>query len=90
MTDKEHPAAKPAPMPPPPHAASHAAAPLTGEDFKTEQEKDGMGPAAEPVESPGPAETIAQQGIGPKDPYPEGNPPVPGAPPPAAAKPAKK
>lgn len=55
--------------PPPP--------PLVAGDFMTEQEKDGMGPAAEPVESPGPVETIAQQGIGPKDPYPEGDPPAP-------------
>jgi hypothetical protein len=61
------------------------------EDLLTEQEKDamaggaasdgnvpGVGPAEASEESPGPVETIEDQGIGPKTPYPTGNPPVAG------------
>lgn len=46
------------------------------EDIKTEQEKDtsgavpGVGPASAPEPSPGPVETIEEQGIGPRAPYP--------------------
>jgi hypothetical protein len=51
------------------------------EDLKTEQEKDagnpsqGVGPAAASEHTSGPVETIEDQGIGPREPYPTGNPP---------------
>jgi hypothetical protein len=54
-------------------------------DMMTEQEKAaaagdpgaGVGPTSLPEDSPGPVETIEEQGIGPRTPYPEGNPPPP-------------
>jgi hypothetical protein len=59
-------------------------------DLLTEQEKDaaaggaatdgnvpGVGPAEASEESPGPVETIEDQGIGPRTPYPDGDPPPP-------------
>jgi hypothetical protein len=51
---------------------------VPAEDTRTEQEKTpGVGPISEPVEPVEPVETIQQQGIGPRDPYPTGNPPDP-------------
>jgi hypothetical protein len=52
------------------------------EDMLTEQEKGGegvpgVGPVGKSEHSPGPVETIEDQGIGPRTPYPEGNPPPP-------------
>jgi hypothetical protein len=53
------------------------------DDMLTEQEKDtssellGVGPASASEVSPGPVETIEMQGIGPRTPYPTGNPPPP-------------
>jgi hypothetical protein len=86
--------------PPPPHAAPapHVAAPVStsvvAADMLTEQEKDttsetpGVGPASPSEHSPGPVETMEDLGIGPREPYPEGNPWVPPLPeePVAAAK----
>jgi hypothetical protein len=60
-----------------------AAAPVVAEDMLTEQEKDqsgavpGVGPVSASEVSPGPVETIEAQGIGPRTPYPEGNPWLP-------------
>jgi hypothetical protein len=60
-------------------------------DMLTEQEKDtsgdvpGVGPASASEGSPGPAETIEDLGIGPREPYPEG-----GAAPPEAPVAARK
>ena len=51
------------------------------EDMLTEQEKDvsadlpGVGPASASEVSPGPVTTIEEQGIGPRTPYPDGDPP---------------
>lgn len=60
------------------------------DELLTEQEKDaaaggaatdgsipGVGPAPASEESPGPVETIEDQGIGPRTPYPDGDPPPP-------------
>jgi hypothetical protein len=58
------------------------------EDMLTEQEKDvvgtggtdvtaGVGPTSPAEHTSGPVETIEDQGIGPRTPYPEGNPPPP-------------
>jgi hypothetical protein len=64
---------------PAPEAANVAVNP---EDMLTEQEKGGgegvpgVGPASPSEGSPGPVETIEEQGIGPRTPYPEGNPQV--------------
>lgn len=72
MADK-HDVSSPHP-PAPPHA-----------DTRTAQEADqsgqvpGVGPVSPAAHSPGPVETIEDQGIGPRTPYPEGNPPIPGA-----------
>jgi hypothetical protein len=52
-------------------------------DMLTEQEKDaagggegaGVGPVSPSEHTTGPVETIEDQGIGPRTPYPEGNPP---------------
>jgi hypothetical protein len=55
------------------------------EELRTEQEKDtasatkGVGPASASEGSPGPVETMEDLGIGPREPYPEGNPPPPSA-----------
>jgi hypothetical protein len=61
--------------------ATVAEAPVvTAADFMTEQEKDqtselhGVGPKVESQPSPGPVETMEDLGIGPRDPYPSGNP----------------
>jgi hypothetical protein len=54
----------------------------TPEDMMTEQEKDtsagvhGVGPVVPAAHSTGPVETIEDLGIGPREPYPEGNPPA--------------
>ena len=70
-------------------ADKERAAPRTGPDtfsipaadMMTEQEKDtssgvpGVGPVSASEVSPGPVETIEDQGIGPRTPYPTGNPP---------------
>jgi hypothetical protein len=75
MTDK-HDADKPTP---PRHPAG-AAAPV---DLKTAQESDqsgtvpGVGPVSPSEVSPGPVETIEEQDIGPRTPYPTGDPPPP-------------
>lgn len=64
--------------PPPP--SGPAVAP---DDLKTAQEADtsgetpGVGPAGKPKDTPGPAETIEAQGIGPRTPYPTGKGPAP-------------
>ena len=74
--------------PPTSHATPHAApAPastsVVAADMLTEQEKDttsetpGVGPASPSEHSPGPVETMEDLGIGPREPYPEGNPWVP-------------
>jgi len=58
------------------------------EDMMTEQEKlaaagaagdetAGVGPVSPAEHTTGPVETIEDQGIGPRTPYPEGNPPPP-------------
>lgn len=52
-------------------------------ELMTAQEADqssavpGVGPASPAEVSPGPVETIQDQGIGPRTPYPSGNPPPP-------------
>lgn len=51
---------------------------LSGDDLKTEQEKGGKDPIGKAVHSPGPVETMEDLEIGPRDPYPEGDPPVEG------------
>jgi hypothetical protein len=69
------PARKPSPRP-----AAEAFG-IPPEDMLTEQEKDqsggvpGVGPASASEVSPGPVETIEEQGIGPRTPYPDGDPP---------------
>jgi hypothetical protein len=53
------------------------------ENLRTEQEKDaageslGIGPLSKSEVSPGPVETIEDLGIGPRTPYPDGDPPPP-------------
>ena len=53
------------------------------ENLMTEQEKDagnetmGVGPITPPEVEPVPVETIQEQGIGPRTPYPTGDPPPP-------------
>lgn len=60
-------------------------APVDKGHGKTAQESDqsgdlpGVGPAGKAKGTPGPAETVEEQGIGPRTPYPTGNPPVPEA-----------
>jgi len=52
------------------------------EDMMTEQEKDtsagvhGVGPVVPAAHTTGTVETIEDLGIGPREPYPEGNPPA--------------
>jgi hypothetical protein len=59
------------------------------EAMMTAQENDqtgavpGVGPVTPSQPSPGPVETIEEQGIGPRTPYPEGDPWVPPETPPA-------
>ena len=84
MTDvpKPLPPLAPAPTPAPAYAApmvgSQAVVP---EDMLTEQEKDvssdvpGVGPVSASEVSPGPVTTIEELGIGPRTPYPDGDPP---------------
>jgi len=56
---------------------------VPAEEMMTEQEKDaagggegaGVGPVSPAEHTTGPVETIEDQGIGPRTPYPEGNPP---------------
>jgi len=63
-------------------------------EMLTEQEKDaaaggegaGVGPVSASETTTGPVETIEDQGIGPRTPYPTGNPPPPDAPVVAAKK----
>jgi len=56
---------------------------FTSENLRTEQEKDvdnesmGVGPVTPSAASPGPVLTVEEQGIGPRTPYPTGNPPPP-------------
>lgn len=62
-------------------APSHGQAPEQ-DRFTTEQEKSadkdgGVGPADKAVGTPGPVKTIDEEGIGVRQPYPTGNPPVP-------------
>lgn len=85
----------PAPFVPPPPPAAPGVAPAASvapADMMTEQEKDtsselhGVGPVSPAEPSPGPVETIEDLGIGPRDPYPEGNPPPP---PPAVKDPTR-
>jgi hypothetical protein len=70
-------------------ASAATAGALPAANYATEQEKDakaggaaskdnipGVGPATSTVEVV-PAETIEEQGIGPRTPYPEGDPPPP-------------
>jgi hypothetical protein len=53
------------------------------DNLMTEQEKDatgdslGVGPLAQSEHASGPVETVEQLGIGPRTPYPEGDPPSP-------------
>jgi hypothetical protein len=55
----------------------------TSENLRTEQEKDaendslGIGPLSRSEHTSGPVETIEDQGIGPRTPYPFGDPPPP-------------
>jgi hypothetical protein len=80
-----YPSMPPAPQPPAPKPAPAAATPgsLPAADMMTEQEKDqsgtvkGVGPVSPAEVSPGPVETIEEQGIGPRTPYPTGSPPPP-------------
>ena len=57
-------------------------APVAATDLMTEQEKDtsgevpGVGPASPSVLTTGPAETIEDLGIGPREPYPTGGAPA--------------
>ena len=76
MTDQK-------PVPPPAPKPVAATGPLPAENLMTEQEKDktapvpGVGPVS-PAEAPLPvAETMEDLGIGPRTPYPTGNPPPP-------------
>lgn len=61
-------------------------APVGKDQGKTAQESDqsgdlpGVGPAGKAKGTPGPAQTIEEQGIGPRTPYPTGNPPAAAAP----------
>ena len=50
---------------------------LPEDAFKTEQDTSGPDPVTPTVEPTEKVETIEQQGIGAKDPYPTGNPPTP-------------
>lgn len=88
MTDRDHKDTKPIQMPPPasrdqtvpPAITSYSVPPA---DMLTEQEKDtgaetpGVGPATPAATTTGPAETMEDLGIGPREPYPSGNPPPP-------------
>lgn len=47
-----------------------AGKPLGADDLKTEQEKGKLDPVSPAEPSPGPVETIEEQGIGSKQPYP--------------------
>jgi hypothetical protein len=76
MSAEKTPAAAPHPTP------VAATTPVASADMMTEQEKDpsgGVGPISPAEHSPGPVETIEALGIGPRTPYPEGNPPPPSA-----------
>lgn len=66
-------APKPAPKAPEPAPKKEGGA----VDLRTEQEKGGKDPVGKAEPSPGPVETIEDLDIGPRDPYPTGNPPKP-------------
>ena len=63
-----------------PPRAEAGSYPMKPEDLMTEQEKDtssempGVGPATAAAHTSGPVETIEDQGIGPRTPYPTGDP----------------
>lgn len=73
MATPKEPFAEPVPdkTPEPPSGAGIAPG-----DLKTEQEKGGKDPVSKAEPSPGPVKTIEDEGIGVRDPYPTGNPPV--------------
>ena len=85
MVDPKPAPPKPADAPAPIYAAPTE--PMVGsqavvpEDVLTEQEKDvssdvpGVGPVSASEPSPGPVTTIEELGIGPRTPYPDGDPP---------------
>jgi len=50
---------------------------MTAQESDTTSEVPGVGPVSPAEVSPGPVETIEQQGIGPRTPYPSGDPPPP-------------
>ena len=80
--DPNHPLNKTQAQDPNAPRADNIAGPVYAADnLRTEQEKDtasdvpGVGPALPPEVEPEPIETIQEQGIGPRTPYPTGNPP---------------
>jgi len=88
--DPNHPANKTlSPGRPPVQRSAAEGFNVPPEDLLTAQEADqtgevpGVGPVSPSEVSPGPVETIEEQGIGPRTPYPEGNPWVPPEEPPA-------
>jgi hypothetical protein len=50
---------------------------MTAQESDTSSEVKGVGPVSPAEVSPGPVETIQDQGIGPRTPYPTGDPPPP-------------
>lgn len=82
--DPNHPANKTlSPERPPTQRSPAEAFNVPPADMMTAQEADqsggvpGVGPVSPPEISPGPVETIQDQGIGPRTPYPTGSPPPP-------------
>jgi hypothetical protein len=82
--DPNHPANKTlSPERPPVQRSPAEAFNVPAADLMTAQEADqtsevpGVGPVSPAEVSPGPAETIEDLGIGPRTPYPTGNPPPP-------------
>jgi len=79
MAEKEH----DKPHQPGPFGSATPRSAGTPAELMTEQEKDqsgtvpGVGPVSPSEVSPGPVETIEEQNIGPRTPYPIGDPPPP-------------
>lgn len=82
--DPNHPANRTQAKDPKAPGPDHIQGPVyTSDNLRTEQEKDaggeslGVGPLARSEHGPDPVETIEQLGIGPRTPYPFGDPPPP-------------
>jgi hypothetical protein len=82
--DPDHPANRTlSPERPPVQRSAAESFNIPPEDLMTAQESDqagavpGVGPASPAELSPGPAVTIEELGIGPRTPYPDGDPPPP-------------